>query len=170
MMNLKTVLFLFVCLLGVYACNENRIAVKEGRMSMAEPDKELRIMSELNESLVFIATEINNSNKLDSCEHAIKIINSGIEILPYLKEKFADSTKTEVFSTYNNRNLTLGEIAIVLAGKIKLTPIFYVVGIQQCTPPYDSDLEHFLYRIEEDPNKFIAKYSEWLKRELSKKK
>ena len=167
MMNkIKTFLTILIGLLTLIACNDNTIAIKDGRMALPEVDKELRINYEINESINFIAKEITNSDEISTCEHGKKLINSGVEILPYLKEKFSDSTETNVYSYYNKRNLTCGEIAIIVASEIKSIPIAYVVGIQQCTPPFDMEIEHYLGRIKSNPSEFNKKYNKWLKEEM----
>lgn len=159
----ETYLTILILILGLFSCSEKNVSVKEGRMEMPEPDKGLRISYEINESINILAKEITNSNDIETCEHGKKIINSGIEILPYLKNEFFDSTETKVYSTHNERNLTKGELAIIIASDIKRIPIAYVVGIQQCVPPFDMDIEHYLSVIKKNPEYFIENYNKWLK-------
>lgn len=167
---MKTRTHLFWISIGLFmtlfACSENKIKVSEGRMDLAEPDKEIRIEYEIKESLSKISKEITNSDNIESCENGKKLINSGVEILPYLKVNFLDSTETEIYSVRNKRNLTVGETAIIIASAIKHIPIARVVGIQQCIPPFDMDIESYFWRIQENPNEFIKNYTEWLKEEM----
>jgi hypothetical protein len=165
MYNIKTY-FTLIGLMTIISCNENKIVVAEDRIPMAEPDKELRINYEVNKSINLIVKEITNSDAISTCEHGKKLLNSGLEILPYLKEKFTDSTETKVYSTHNKRNLTFGELAIIVAGNIKTIPIAKVLGIQQCTPPIDLNIEHFLWAIKKNPKRFIENYNIWLKEEM----
>lgn len=147
------------------ACNENKIEVSEGRFELPEPDKALRINYEIRESLFLIPKEITSSDDIESCRNGEKLINSGIQILPGLQDHFSDSAETKVFSKINDRTLTIGEIAIIIANKIKPIPIARVVGIQQCTPPFKSDIEHYFWKIKLNPSNFIEKYNEWIRDE-----
>ncbi len=101
------------------ACNENKIEVSEGRFGIPEPDKDLRINYEIKKSLFLISKEITSSDDIESCKNGEKLINSGVGILSGLKNNFSDSTETNVFSKINDRTLTIGEIAIIIARKIK---------------------------------------------------
>jgi len=155
-----------IFLISLSSCNQNKIEVSEGRLEMPEPDKPLRIDFEVRQTLTLIDDEITTSDKITSCKSGKKLINSGIEILPYLKDHFSDTTETKVFSAYNKRKLELGELAIIVASQIKPIPIAQVVGIQLCTPPFDMDIEHYLWKIDRDPKEFIEKYIGWLKEEM----
>lgn len=148
------------------SCTENKIKVSEGRLDLAEPDRELRIEYQIKESLSKITKEITNSDKIETCENGKKLINSGVEILPYLKNNFLDSTETEIYSARNKRNLAIGETAIIIASAIKSIPIARVVRIQQCTPPFDMDIESYLWVIQKYPDRFMVQYTSWLKEEM----
>lgn len=163
---LKSFGFAFVLIVTLAACDENRIEVSEGRLELPEPDKAMRIDYEIKESLSLISKEITNSDQIESCKSGRKLINSGIEILPYLASIFSDSTQTTVFSKINDRTLTIGEIAIIIAGEIKPIPIARVVGIQQCTPPFQMDIEHYFWKIKKDPESFLEKYNSWIKEKM----
>lgn len=163
---LKSVGFAFVLIVTLAACDENRIEVSEGRLELPEPDKAMRIDYEIKESLSLISKEITNSDQIESCKSGRKLINSGIEILPYLTSNFSDSTQTSVFSKINDRTLTIGEIAIIIAGEIKPIPIARVVGIQQCTPPFQMDIEYYFWKIKMNPGSFIEKYIDWMKEKI----
>ena len=153
------------CLLfALSACSPNKINTSEGRL-LPEPDKDLRISAQIQKSLGLIAEEITNSNEIETCENGLKLISSGKEILPYLKQHFADSTETNVYSKRNKRTLLIGEIAIILASEIKPIPIARVVGVQQCTPPFNMDIESYLWNIQNHHNDFKRNYDEWLKEE-----
>jgi hypothetical protein len=164
-MNLKKYVAL-IGLITLISCSEKKIIVIEDRLALPEPDRELRINYDVNESIHLISKEIAISDEITTCEHGKRIINSGKEILPFLKEKFTDSTETKVYSSFNKRNLTFGELAIILASEIKSIPIAYVVGIQQCTPPFDMDIEYYLGRIKENPRRFVENYTKWIQEEM----
>lgn len=163
---LKSFGFAFGLIVTLAACNENKIDVSEGRLELPEPDKAMRIDYEIKESLSLISKEITNSDQIESCKSGRKLINSGIEILPYLAGNFSDSTQTTVFSKINDRTLTIGETAIIIAGEIKPIPIARVVGIQQCTPPFQMDIEHYFWKIKKDPGSFLEKYIDWMKEKM----
>lgn len=166
---LKNTIKSFSILIGlviILACNENKIEVSEGRSGLAEPDKVIRIDSEIKESLSLISKEITNSDDIESCKSGERLINSGTEILPSLSHHFLDSTQTTVFSKINDRTLTIGEIAIIIAGEIKPIPIARVVGIQQCTPPFQMDIEYYFWKIKMNPVDFLEKYNSWIKEKL----
>jgi hypothetical protein len=155
----KTSIIFF--LLGLFSCNQNKIQTKESRMDLPEPDKEFRIDGEVKSNLSKISSEISISDSIVLCTSGQKLFHSGTNILPFLKDCFQDSTPTTVFSKCNNRTLKRGEIAILVANEISPIPIAQVVGIQQCTPPFRG-VEYFLYRIEENPEMFISKYTDWI--------
>lgn len=154
----------FNLLFILLAC-ENKIHTYNER-SIPEPDIDIRLAYEVNKTINVLANEIKNSTQIETSSSGQKLINSGVEILPYLSNLFLDSTELQVFSTHNSRHLTKGELAIIVASKIKRIPIAQVVGIQQCTPPFDHEIEHFLWKIKDNPSVFIEKYKDWLKTEI----
>ncbi len=160
---MKSYSILVGLILALASCSE-QIATSDGRL-LPEPDKELRIASEIKQSLSGIATEITDSDQIETCKSGRKLIGSGTEILPYLKAHFSDSTKTKVHSDRNKRTLTIGEIAIIAASEIKPIPIAKVVGIQQCTPPFHFDIESFLWKIKQNQTAFNEGYSKWITEE-----
>jgi len=151
---------------GLFACRVDHIEVSESRKLVPEHDKDLRIQGEINTALELLTSEITNSDDIESCQSGQKIINTGVDLIPQLMDHFSDSTKTKVYSAYNKRCLTRGEIAIILSAEIKAIPIAAVVGIQQCTPPFDSDIEHYLWRINEDQASFEEKYRKWIRKAI----
>ena len=160
---MKSYSILVGLILALASCSE-QIATSDGRL-LPEPDKELRIASEIKQSLSGIAAEITDSDQIETCKSGRKLIGSGTEILPYLKAHFSDSTDTRVYSDRNKRTLTIGEIAIIAASEIKPIPIARVVGVQQCIPPFNLDIESYLRNIQKRHNDFKRNYDEWLKDE-----
>lgn len=135
----------------------------DDRELLPEPDKELRIEGETYNTLIKVTHEVSTSDSIELCHNGQKIINSGKEILPYLLEHFKDSTMTNIYSEFNSRNLTAGEVAIILSNSIRQIPIAQVVGVQQCTPPFESDIERFLGYIKNRPERFCEEYEIWIK-------
>lgn len=70
-------------------------------------------------------SESKDSKEITETSQALEIIAYGEKVLPILAEFFIDSTLTSVKSECRNRNLTKGEIAIILADKIEWMPYFF---------------------------------------------
>lgn len=138
-------------------------------MEMPEPDKHLRVVYEVGKEVSSLIEEIDNSSQIPSNEHSLNIVNSGVNALPYLRIEFSDTLTTKVFSQKLSRYLRMGEIYILLSNEIKPIPIAYVVGVQQCTPPFHG-IESFLDRVNSQQEQFLIKYDEWLKDELKNEK
>lgn len=94
---LKSLGIAIIFLITLFSCNQNKIEVNEGRLEMPEPDKPLRIDLEIRQTLAQIDVEITNSNKIITCKSGKKLVNSGIEILPYLKDYFSNTNEIKVF-------------------------------------------------------------------------
>ncbi len=125
--------------------------------------------SEINSLLNGIA-KTENSKAITKTEQAEKIIAFGEKSLPFLVDLFTDSTMTKVKSECQERNLIKGEIAIILADKIKFMPYFQLTGIQNCTMTFCENnpnlIEYYLDSIERLGMKnFKEKYVDWLERE-----
>ncbi len=58
------------------------------------------------------------------------------------------------------------QILTILAMTLYTIAIAQVVGIQQCTPPFDMDTEHYFWKIESNRKEFIEKYDDWIKEGL----
>ena len=117
-----------------------------------------------------LLTEISkteNSKDIIKTEQAEKIIASGEKSLLILSEFFTDSTLTKVKSECNNRNLTKGEIAIIIADRIESMPYFTVTRIQNCTLTFcenNPNRIEYYFGINNYLNNEIFKerYVEWL--------
>lgn len=157
---MKKLLFVLLPILFV-SCNVQ----KRDATSPLSSSKHLLELQEKNQLLVQIiniSKETNSSDSIATTVSGKEFIAQGERILKLLPSYFTDSTITNVYSVRNKRNLKLGEIAIILAGEIKRIPIFQVAGIQQCTPPFNFEIESFLYSVERNPNRFIQAYNDWL--------
>ena len=112
-------------------------------------------------------SETENSKEITKTEQAKKIIAFGENSLKTLAEFFTDSTLTKVKSECQERNLTKGEIAIIMADRIEGMPYFIVTGVQNCTMEFCENnpnlIEYYLPWIEKDGGKsFQEKYINWL--------
>ena len=112
-------------------------------------------------------SETENSKEIIKTEQAKKIIAFGENSLKTLAEFFTDSTLTKVKSECQERNLTKGEIAIIIADRIEGMPYFIVTGVQNCTMEFCENnpnlIEYYLPWIEKDGGKsFKEKYIYWL--------
>lgn len=120
------------------------------------------------DSLLNEIARIENSKEIINTNEGKKIIDYGWKLLPKLSEFFTDKTKTNVRSECVGRNLTKGEIAIILADKIEGMPYAQITGIQNCLAAFCEKnmnfIEFYLDFIKIDGvEKFQVKYNEWLK-------
>lgn len=111
----------FLILLALCSCaHEEKINVKEDRFELLpEPDKSLRVSSEVNLYLDRLSEEMISSDSIISSKNGKKLIQSGRGILPYLKPLFKDSILTEVYDPESKKKLLRGELAYLIAKKIK---------------------------------------------------
>ncbi|WP_440880416.1 hypothetical protein [Tenacibaculum sp. C7A-26P2] len=122
--------------------------------------------SEIDSLLIGIA-ETENSKEIIKTVQAEKIKAFGENSLIILAEYFTDTTLTKIKSECHNRNLTKGEIAIIMADRIEPMPYFTVTQIQNCTLTF---CENNPNRIEYyfstnnylNNNVFKERYVEWL--------
>jgi hypothetical protein len=123
--------------------------------------------SEIN-SLLNGISKTENSIGIIKTKQAEKIMAFGEKSLPILAEFFTDSTLTEIKSECHNRNITKGELAIIIADRIKGMPFALLTGVQNCTMEFCKNnpnlIEYYLPWIEKDNGKsFKEKYISWLK-------
>ncbi|CCG52279.1 Protein of unknown function [Flavobacterium indicum GPTSA100-9 = DSM 17447] len=120
------------------------------------------------DSLLNEIAKIENSKEIINTNEGKKIIGYGWKLLPKLSEFFTDKTETNVKSECVGRNLTKGEIAIILADRIEGMPYAQITGIQNCLATFCEKnmnfIEYYVDFIKSDGiEKFQAKYNEWLK-------
>ena len=100
------------------------------------------------DSLLNGISEIENSKQIIKTEYADKIIAYGEKLLPILAEFFTDSTLTKVKSECHSRNLTKGEIAIIMADQINQMPYALLTGVRNCLLEFCKDnpnlIEYYL--------------------------
>jgi hypothetical protein len=111
--------------------------------------------------------EIENSKQITKTEQAERIIYFGEKALPILAEFFTNSTLTKIKSECQGRNLTKGEIAIILADKIEMMPYAKLTGIQNCLVTFCKNnpnfIEYYLNSIKKKGiDVFKTKYNEWI--------
>ncbi|MCK8482298.1 hypothetical protein [Psychroserpens algicola] len=122
--------------------------------------------SEIDSLLIGIA-ETENSKEIIKTVQAEKIRAFGENSLIILAEFFTDTTLTKVKSECHNRNLTKGEIAIIMADRIESMPYFTVTRIQNCTLTFCKNnpnrIEYYFSINNYLNNKvFKERYVEWL--------
>jgi hypothetical protein len=128
-------------------------------------------LSQTNTEINLLLNEISkikNSKEIINTNEGKKIIEYGWKSLPKLSEFFIDKTETNVKSECVGRNLTKGEIAIILADRIEGMPYAQITGIQNCLGTFCQNninfIEYYMDFIKRDGvEKFQVKYKEWLK-------
>jgi len=126
------------------------------------------------DSLLNGISETENSKEITKTEQAKKIIAFGENSLITLAEFFTDSTLTKVKSECQERNLTKGEIAIIMADQIEFMPYGTLTGIQNCLLSFCENnpnlVEYYFWAIKRDGvENFQKKYVDWLKSDEHKK-
>ena len=119
------------------------------------------------DSLLTEISETENTKEIAKTEQAKKIITFGEKALLTLTEFFTDSTLTKVKSECQKRNLTKGEIAIIMADRIEFMPYAKLTGIQNCLLTFCENnpnlIEYYLWAIKRDGvENFKNKYKNWL--------
>ena len=118
-------------------------------------------------SLLITISKVKDSKEISKSKSFIKLSSFGTKALPILQNNFSSSSITDTFSECIERNLTLGEIAIISADLIERMPYFVVTGVQNCTLSFcdnnPNKIEYYLEYI--NGNNFTIfnkKYSKWL--------
>ncbi len=136
------------------------------------------LFSKQNEGLEFLLnkiSKIDDSKKILTNPNSVEIIEGGVVVLMDLSEIFVDNTQTNIYSICQERNLTKGEVAIILSDHILNMPYFHLTEIQNCTLDFcqnnPNNIEFYLQAIERKGiSKFKDKYQIWLKKTESYKK
>ena len=119
------------------------------------------------DSLLNVISKTENSIGIVKTKQAEKIMAFGEKSLPILAEFFTDFTLTEIKSECHNRNLTKGELAIIIADRIEGMPFALLTGVQNCLLEFCENnpnlIEYYLPWIKQDGGKsFKEKYKNWL--------
>lgn len=111
-----------------------------------------------------------NSKEIKQNEAAIQIMDYGVEIIPMLIGSFSNSSYTNTYSECQGRDLTIGEIAIILVDRIEPMPYFQITGVQNCLLTFcdknDNLIEYYLkWDDGRSQIQFADKYSSWFSSE-----
>lgn len=128
------------------------------------------IFAQTKEEFYQLINEISVKNSVDiiKTNEAKKIIAYKEKSLPILANFFTNNTLTNIKSDCLKRDLTKGEIAIIIADKIEGMPYFQLTCIQNCTLEFCKNnpnlIEYYFSFIQKDNKKsFTEKYIDWLK-------
>lgn len=127
-----------------------------------------KITDSIRRTLNNISLEISNSDSIDKCKSGIKLLNAKKAALPQLLRFFKETYPTTIYSKRNNRFLTNGELAIIMAEKIEHPPTALVYGIQVCMPHY-LEIETYLGNFNRQKNEICENYKKWLDEEIGNK-
>ncbi len=111
---------------------------------------------------------VENSIGIITTKESKQIISYGEKSLTLLAEFFPDGTLTNIKSDCLERNLTKGEIAIILADGMQRMPYAKLTGMQNCLLEFCKNnpnlIEYYFPFIQKDNAKlFTKKYRDWLK-------
>lgn len=111
---------------------------------------------------------VDNSINIITTKESKQIISYGEKSLTLLAEFFTDETLTNVKSDCLERNLTKGEIAIILADGMQRMPYARLTGTQNCLLEFCKNnpnlIEYYFPFIQKNNAKlFTKKYRDWLK-------
>jgi hypothetical protein len=118
------------------------------------------------ESLLSKIGETANSINIIKNKSAEELTAGGKNILPILTDYFTDTTKVKTYSDCLDRNLTSGEIAIIVADRIEMMPYATLTGMQNCILTFceknPNFIEYYLDYVRDDVGEFQNKYKAWL--------
>lgn len=110
---------------------------------------------------------IKDSKNIIKTNQAIQIMVFKDSALPVLAELFTDTTPTQIHSECQDRTLTKGEIAVILADRILPMPFAVLIGVQNCLMIYcDNNPNRVEYHLDilqrKEMVNFQNTYKEWL--------
>lgn len=119
-------------------------------------------------------SKTTNSKEIIKTEQAKKIIAFGEKSLPILVQFFSDTTLTKVKSECHERNLTKGEIAIIMVDQIDRMPYNALTSVQNCLLEFCKDnpnlIEYYFPWIHHNGYfEFKKKYKNWLSEDWIKR-
>lgn len=125
------------------------------------------------DSLLNEVSKTRNSKQIIKKTSAKKIIAFGESSLPILTIFFSDSTQTNIKSECQKRNITKGELAIIIADHIDRMPYALLTGVQNCLLKFCENnpnlIEYYFPWINGDGfSKFKDKYVNWLSKDWIK--
>lgn len=118
-------------------------------------------------TLLTAISQVENSKEISQSEAGQKLIACGEGALRVLPDFFNDPTPTEVYSDCQNRNLTKGEVAIIMADRLDRMPYGTLTGVQNCTLTFCEGnanfIEYYLpWIVKDGVTAFTERYREWL--------
>lgn len=120
---------------------------------------------EINTLLVEISNT-EKSEKITTTRPAKQIEQFGTSALIVLADFFKDKTTTKVYSDCLERNLTKGEIALIVADRIQGIPYAKLTGVQNCLMEFCENnpnrIEYYFPWIEDKNESFTKAYVEWI--------
>lgn len=139
----------------------------DSRELIPEPDKDLRLKAEMNVRLNEIEKYVMDTKNIASSSMGMEVIDMGEDALWTLIDFFNDTTELKMYSSCQRRMITKGELAIILADRIKGMPYALLTNIQNCTMELcdnnDNGIEYYLWAIKEmEVGEFRKRYIEWL--------
>ncbi len=119
------------------------------------------------DSLLEVIGKTKQSKFIVETSETKQIMTYKETVLSILADFFTDSTLVNTNSICNNRILTKGELALIIADRIEPMPYFTLTGIQNCLLTFCENnpnlIEYYLDFIRRDGKKnFQLKYSNWL--------
>lgn len=128
---------------------------------------------EIDSLINTIAAEVDSSQSIIQNNNAKTILNYGIDVIPQLIQLFENNERTMIYSVCQEKHLTKGEIAIILADRIEGMPYFVVTRIQNCTLDFCENnpnlIEYYLWAIQRDGvTEFKNRYIDWYNDERKK--
>lgn len=128
---------------------------------------------EITSLIDVVAIEVDSSQSIIHNKSSKTILDYGVDVIPQLIQLFVNNERTTVYSVCQEKYLTKGEIAIILADGIERMPYFVVTGIQNCTLNFCKNnpnlIEYYLWAIQRDGvSEFKKRYEDWFENERKK--
>ncbi len=109
---------------------------------------------------------LTESEKIIDDPLAKQILSEGEKNLFELAKLIDNNEESKVFSKCKNRNLTVGETAMLLIDHIDGMPYFLIFDIQNCTmekcPDNPNFVEYYFYGQQKEAQQFKKRYLDWL--------
>lgn len=120
------------------------------------------------DSLLTTLYTTKNSKYLSTQAEGRRLISYGEKILPFLANRFTDTTLTAIKSECQEFMLTKGEVAIIVADRIEMMPYAQLAYMQNCELEFCKDnpnlVEYYIHAIRRiTVKKFQDRYFDWLK-------
>ena len=125
---------------------------------------------EISSLIDVISSEVDSSQFIARHKSSNSILKYGALAIPVLVELFENDEKTRIYSACQEKFLSKGEVAIILADRIERMPYAIVTRIQNCTLQFCENnlnlIEYYLWAIQRDGVQvFIGRYKTWFNSE-----